>query len=93
MWQFSIPSGWQKGISSWVRFAPMTPATMAVSNIGPLLECSAAVAQRRRNGGGKQHFRFGYGGALDDGFAADIDHGRVPLGIEVCEGHGVQPPM
>src|SRR5580658_7336254 len=38
--QLSIPSGWQKGMSSWVRFAPMTPATMAVSKIGPLLERS-----------------------------------------------------
>ena len=35
IWQFSMPSGWQKGMSSWVRLAPMTPATMAVSNIGP----------------------------------------------------------
>ena len=38
MRQFSIPSGWQNGISSCVRFAPMTPATMAVSNTGPLGE-------------------------------------------------------
>ena len=33
--QFSNPSGWQNGISSCVRFAAMTPATMAVSNTGP----------------------------------------------------------
>src|SRR6478736_1802866 len=30
-------SGWQKGISSWVRLAASTPAMMAVSNTGPFL--------------------------------------------------------
>ena len=31
------PSGWQNGMSSWVRLAAMTPAMMAVSNTGPFL--------------------------------------------------------
>ena len=34
--QSSRPSGWQKGISSGVFFAPMTPAMIAVAITGPL---------------------------------------------------------
>src|SRR5882757_7778798 len=54
MRQLSKPSGWQKGISSWVRLAPMTPATMAVSNTGPfgerrpLSRSAAATAAGKR---------------------------------------------
>src|SRR5262245_10011440 len=33
--QRSSGNGWQKGTISWVFFAAMTPATMAVSNTGP----------------------------------------------------------
>ena len=33
---FSSPSGWQKGIRSWVRLAAMVPAMIAVWNTGPL---------------------------------------------------------
>src|SRR5687768_4221436 len=45
--QLSSGSGWQKGISSCVRFAAMTPATMAVSNTGPFfVRCPAAASAR-----------------------------------------------
>src|SRR5258705_697275 len=40
IWQFSMPSGWQNGIRSCVRFAAMTPAMTAVSMIGPFSDAN-----------------------------------------------------
>src|SRR5580692_7041065 len=54
MRQFSIPSGWQNGISSWVRFAPMTPAMMAVSNTGPFGERKPPSRSAAATAGGKR---------------------------------------
>src|SRR6202044_4166085 len=52
MRQFSRPSGWQNGIRSWVRLAPMTPATIAVSNTGPLGERSPLSRSAAATAGG-----------------------------------------
>ena len=93
MRQFSMPSGWQNGISSWVRFAPMTPATMAVSNTGPLAERSAAVAQRRGNRGGKLHARL-RGGACACVAALSLTSTMVGrCSASRCEKLMIQPPM
>ena len=81
--QFSIPSGWQNGISSWVRFAPMTPATMAVSKIGPLLERSPLSRSAAATAAGKMHACFRDRGALGRRLVAHVDHGRAPLGIQM----------
>ena len=47
MLQCSIGTGWQKGMSSAVRLAAITPAMMAVSNTGPLaVRCPLACSAR-----------------------------------------------
>src|SRR5690349_19177004 len=50
--QRSSASGWQNGIHSWVRFAAMTPAMMAVSNTGPFFVRWPVRASSRATAGG-----------------------------------------
>src|SRR5580765_463512 len=50
--QRSIASGWQKGISSWVRFAASVPAIIAVSTIGPFLARIPLLRSSRATAGG-----------------------------------------
>src|SRR5271165_2121920 len=52
--QLSSPSGWQNGMSSCVRFAPMTPATIAVSKTGPFAERRPCSRKASATCGGKR---------------------------------------
>src|SRR6056297_3483048 len=53
MLQSSRPNGWQKGMSSWVRLAAITPATMAVWKTGPLAVAKSRSASALAASGGK----------------------------------------
>ena len=44
--QSSNPIGWQKGISSWVFFAAITPAIIAVENTGPFAVLISPLMKR-----------------------------------------------
>src|SRR5882672_2275209 len=50
--QRSSARGWQNGMSSCVRLAAMTPATMAVSNTGPFFVRWPGAASARGTAGG-----------------------------------------
>src|SRR5687768_16019384 len=49
-----MPSGWQNGISSCVRFAAIVPATIAVWKIGPLAVAKPCDCRARNASSGKR---------------------------------------
>ena len=79
-------SGWQSGIRSAVRLAPMMPASCATPSTSPFLKPRAAI--RARVSGAIVDAALGRGRALGDVLAADVDHDGVAGGVEVGEaGH------
>src|SRR5687768_13982484 len=54
MSQRSRPSGWQNGMSSWVRLAAIVPATIAVAKMGPFAVAKPAARSRAKASCGKR---------------------------------------
>src|SRR5579883_1276840 len=52
--QCSIASGWQNGMSSWVRLTASVPAMIAVSTIGPFFARRPAARNCRATAGGNR---------------------------------------
>ena len=75
--------GWQSGISSAVRLAAMIPAISAAARTLPFF-ASPASAQRQRFGR-HAHAALGHRLARGDRLAADIDHARAALAVEMGE--------